>query len=43
MTLGFDVLVHDVIDAITTAPFLSANAWPLRVTATSPFDVFSVR
>ncbi|MNH12345.1 hypothetical protein D3C79_718840 [compost metagenome] len=31
ITLGLEVLVHEVIAAITTAPLCSSCSWPLRV------------
>ena len=35
ITEGFEVLVHEVIDAMTTAPSLRPNVWPSRETSTS--------
>ena len=37
MTDGFEVLVHEVIDAMTTSPFLTR----VDPAATSPFAVLS--
>src|SRR5919106_1484429 len=34
MTEGFEVLVHEVIAAITTAPWSSSNSAPSRLTVT---------
>jgi hypothetical protein len=52
MTAGFDVLVHDVIAAMTTAPWPSSNAAPpaapatgtlacLRAATSAPFSMVS--
>jgi hypothetical protein len=43
MTLGFDVFVQDVIDAITTAPFETEVSFPLSEILTADFAVFSVK
>jgi hypothetical protein len=43
MTLGFEVFVQDVIDAITTAPFETEVSFPLSEILTADFAVFSVK
>ncbi|CAB4548850.1 unannotated protein [freshwater metagenome] len=41
ITDGLDVLVHDVIDAITTSPFPTDVDLPLTLTSTLDLLVFS--
>ena len=43
ITLGFEVFVQDVIDAITTAPFVTEVALPLSEISTADFAVLSVK
>ena len=43
ITEGFEVFVQDVIDAITTSPFLIVVAFPFTLTAIGAFPVFSVK
>ncbi|CAB4755744.1 unannotated protein [freshwater metagenome] len=43
ITLGFEVFVQDVIDAITTAPFETEVDFPSRVISTADFVVLSVK
>jgi hypothetical protein len=43
MTLGFEVFVQDVIEAITTAPFDTDVSLPLREILTADFAVYSVK
>ena len=41
MTEGFDVFVHDVIDAITTSPFLMVVLFSLTLMSIALFAVLS--
>ncbi|CAB4730932.1 unannotated protein [freshwater metagenome] len=41
MTLGFEVFVHDVIEAITTAPFETEVFAPFSEISTADFAVLS--
>jgi len=41
MTLGLEVLVHDVMDAMTTSPFLTVVALPFTAAGIAVEAVFS--
>ena len=43
ITLGFEVFVQEVIDAITTAPFETEVALPSSMISTADFAVLSVK
>ena len=43
MTLGFEVLVHEVIDAITTEPFVTEPVREFTVTSTGVRALLSER
>ena len=43
ITLGLEVFVQDVIDAITTAPFATEVAAPFSEISTAVFEVLAVK